>query len=310
MTRKEGFIEVDKMLQEIGVNTVNINNITDDSRIDIKYFSETYFHFSFSYHNETYFYKYSNSNYVNPYNELVAEELAKDFDILCASYDLAILKSYKGVLSRSFEKQNTQYINGDDLFNQYIYETKNPAFNNIEDIWDVLEYYCHDYINKKEIVQRLMGRIIDIYFFDILVCNCDRHCQNWKIMKWDNGIDIAPLYDNERILADYEEDNSGSVSMGMNLDYCNNWENLLESLKHFQKVSSSEFTNIIKEKLWIISEENLYRVFERIERKTGYPIPQERKSFYLNSYKNHKKRLEEILDLTVEREEPNERKNQ
>lgn len=309
MTRKEGFIEVDKMLQEIGIDTTNMNNISESPYINKEYFDETDFLFSFSYRNETYFYKYSNSKYVNPYNELVAEELAKDCGIPCANYDLAILNSYKGVLSKNFEKENTKYIDGSDLFYEYTSETSRDVFNNIEDIWDVLEYYCYNYTNKKGIVQYLMKKIIDIYLFDIILCHCDRHLKNWKIMKYDDNIDIAPLYDNERILADYVDNNDGLVSMGMSLDYCNSCESLLESIKQFQKVSSKEFTNIIKEKLWIISEENLNKVFEKIEKKTGYPMPEERKEFYLSNYQKHRKRLEEVLNLTIEREKPNERKN-
>ena len=65
----------------------------------------------------------------------------------------------------------------------------------------------------------------------------------------------------------------------------------------------------IKDKLWIISEENLYKIFARIEEKTKYPIPKEIKSFYLIYYRKHRERLEEVLSLAKEGEKQNEGKN-
>lgn len=70
---------------------------------------------------------------------------------------------------------------------------------------------------------------------------------------------------------------------------------LWKTIADFQKVSSSKFTDLIKEKLWIISEKNLIDIFTRIENKTGIPMPDIYKKYYLEEYQNHKNRIEKTL---------------
>lgn len=319
MTRKEGFIEVDKMLEEIGVNTSSLISILNDPQIRIVTSVSGGIHFSFYYKGETYYYKHSvlfNGTLIDPYSELVAGELAEDFGISHVNYDLATIGFNKGVLSKNFKKKNNNYIIGSDVLGQKItyYDLDNNdnlvkesrfAKNTLEDVWDKLEERYQNYNNKKEIVNHLMNQLVNIYIFDIITSQVDRHKENWQIIESDNSIDIEPIYDNERILVIKEDP---IVALGVDFTY-KPYEGLYNSIKHFQNISSSEFTDIIKDKLYIIEEENLNKVFDRIEKKTGYPMPQERKEFYLNGYKEHREKLGEILGLTQEREEPNERKN-
>ena len=294
MTRKEGFIEVDKMLQELGVDTMSLQTIMESPLITVIDGNTHDIVLSFCYHNEIYFYKYSNIKYIDPYNELVAEELAKDYGISCANYDLAILNSKKGVLSKNLKKNDVTYISGDDLIINARKDTHIRSFHTLEGVWDSLEYRYYHYTNKRDIISHLMKKIVDIYLFDIILCHCDRHSQNWMIMENGSTVDIAPIYDNERILAISGDEADLSLCM-----YSNGWtdyENLWKSIRSFQGASSENYRNIIKEKLWIIGEENLGKVFERVEKKTGYPMPEERKNFYLSNYQEHKKRLEEVLE--------------
>lgn len=310
MTRKEGFIEVDKILQEIGVDTTDLGSVLGSKMIHIVKDNSRGVHFSFDYKGETYFYKLSfyvqkgSQVFINPYNELVAEELAKDYGIPCIDYDLALLGANKGVISKNFKQNGINYRNGSELLLEYYKNVQGNSYNTLENIWDALEYRYYHNPSKKQIISYLMKKIVDIYLFDIIVCHSDRHSNNWQIMESKDNVDIAPLYDNERIMMNYNT----VVCLGVNFLWAD-YENLWKSIGQFQKISSEDFTNIIKDKLWIISEENLNKVFERIEKKTGYPMPEERKEFYLSNYKDHKKRLEEILGLAVEREENNERKN-
>lgn len=308
MTRKEGFIEVDKMLQEIGVDTTNLNSILKSPQVrEIDYIHESKIHFSFTYHNEIYYFKKDTYPNCSPYNELVADELAKDFGIPCVDYDLATLgRTTKGVISKNFRLENVQYISGNELFTNVWNKYHVSTSNNLEDIWNAFEYRYRNLPNKREIIAKLTNKIVNIYLFDIITGQGDRHEGNWEIMEYENNLDIAPLYDNERILMNSSKNIEVClITENSDVDY----EKIDKSIKRFQKVSGEEFTNIIKEKLWIISEENLNKVFGRIEAKTGYPMPDEEKEFYLNGYQEHKRKLEEILGLTEEREEYNERKS-
>lgn len=135
-----------------------------------------------------------------------------------------------------------------------------------------------------------MSQIVDIFLFDIITCQPDRHTRNWEIMEKEDIINISPLYDNERILKYREEDAIISISISESED-----ENLWEALKKFQHLSSDEFNNLIEKRLWIISEENLMSVFERIEKKTNHSMPEKCKNFYLDGYKKHKEKIEEIV---------------
>lgn len=301
MIRKEGYIDIGKMLEEIGVDTTSYYSICKNP--NVKLIGDILF--SFKYYEETYFFKTKNDISINPYNELLVEELAKDFGIPCIEYDLAILGNDRGVLSKNFKRENINYISGRDILKKKIeyydsnldddlFKVSRSTRNSLDDIWDNLEIRYQFYLNKREIISHLMKQIVNIYLFDIISCQMDRHYENWEIMESDNEINIAPIYDNERVLVYI--DGSQVVNLGVDTTRMY-FEYLWDSIKKFQKVSSGEFTDIIKDKLWIISEENLYKVFERIEKKTGYPMPEKRKNFYLTNYQEHKNRLEQVLGI-------------
>lgn len=304
MTRKEGYIDVDKMLKEIGINDVNMSKLIHEFRINILTNVGSKKLLSFNYNGKTYFYKYGKYN--DPYNELVAEELAKDFGIRCITYDLAILNGIKGVISENYKEQNANYILGERLLGNYYNDADGDLekYNNLKAIQFALEYRYQNHPNKNQIISNLMRQVVDIFLFDIIVCQYDRNSKNWELVENGECISIGPLFDNEGIL----NSNHETLFVALTLEE-KSYDILWNVLEQFKMDISEEFINIIKEKLWIISEENLYKVFGRIENKTGYPMPEERKNFYVSNYRKHKKRLEEVLGLAVEREELNERKN-
>lgn len=292
MRRKNGFIDVNKMLQDIGVYETATSDLKNNSKIiDISMYMSQDITFGFDYNGTTYFYKYDEE--IIPYNELVAEELAKDFGLSCIDYDLAILNDKKGVISKNYQKDNVSYINGEDIIIDY-YECKGldiDKYNNLEAIWDALEYRYKDFPNRKEIVANLMKKIVDIFIFDIITSQRDRHLENWQIIESEKDIDIAPLFDNERILVSEAENIFLLLTIEEKIS-----GNLFENLEVFLNVSSADYRNIIKEKMWIISDENLQSVFKRIENKTEYPMPQSEKEYYLRKYQNHRKQLQQVLE--------------
>lgn len=293
--RLNGFINVDELLKEIGIKDTSISSLKFESRIKrIGNFYDEYIHFSFDYNGENYFYKYNKG--VLLYNELVAEEIAKDFNIPCVSYDLAILNGFKGVISRNYKKNNVKYINAltllENSFNGYYeIDLDLDKYNNLDSIWTFLDYCYKDRENKLDITHHLMKQIVNMFLFDILSCQYDRHLLNWEIMEEQDNINTSLLFDNERILKYTGDDATVSMSISEVED-----ENLWEALQKFQYLSSDEFSNLMSQKLWIISEENLIKIFERIEKKTKHFMPKEYKNFYLDRYKKHKEKLEEIID--------------
>lgn len=294
MTRKEGFIELDKVLNDIGLDEMSKlkemkNNPNENPSINVtKYMENGSVSINFNYLGEQYFYKYYFN--INPYNELLANELAKDFGLQNVEYDLAVLNNKKGVLSKNFRKDNTIYIKGADLLYEFWQDRHLDKHNNLYDIWDALEYHYRNHSNKRAIIEYLMNKIVSIFIFDVINCQGDRNCLNWEIAESENNIDIAPLYDNEFILS--------TTSYAIALSMVNEiGDDLEDSLDMFLKESSIEYKNLLKEKMWIIENENLKSAFKRIEEKTSYPMPEDVKEYYLIEYEKHRNFLKKQLGI-------------
>ncbi len=291
MTRNNGFIDLNKILRKININTTNLNSILASPKITLIHQPPLNLVFSFEYEQETYFFKHSSET---PYNELVSFYLLQDFGLNSLEYDLAELKFRKGVLSKNFKKEDTNYIYLEDILMDYwkidIIDVED--YNNLEDIWDALENRYQNYENKREIIEKLMKKIVDIFLFDIICGNQDRHSGNLVIAENQDDVDIQ-LFDNERILSQNE-----IVSLTMN---DNSRQNLWIALKKFLKISSDDFKKIITEKLWIISDENLDWVFQRIENTTGYPIPENEENYYLEEFRNRRKKIITFLEKQEQR---------
>lgn len=300
MRRIEGFIDVNKMLKD------NIASC-DENELNILNYKgafNTKINFSFNYDNEEYFYKYKYNSIA--YNELVACELLEDFKLPHIEYDLAIFNGCKGVMSKNYKDNYSSYISGEDILNDFwkddLYVEQH---NNLDDIWDALEYRYRNHENKRKIISDLMNKIVKLYLFDIIACQSDRHSLNWEIKENSNEIDLAPIYDNERILSTSGKNSFIAITIDQNFN-----EVIFKSIKNFEKVSAEDYIKLIKDNLWIISTGNLISIFERIENKTGYPMPNEYKNYYLSEYQNHRKRLENILNNSnVKEGEINEGKN-
>lgn len=172
----------------------------------------------------------SKNNY-EAYGEILAKEIAVILGIPCADYMLAKfdyqnsnLNDFKcshGVITPSFLKENERLVPIGEIissvYNQIIknnnalkelYGATNVddsvainRFNNLEDIWPILDCYFKDYPNKQEIVKQVMEYFVKVYLFDIITLQGDRHI--WNIGVIINGetneVRPAPIYDNANI---------------------------------------------------------------------------------------------------------------
>ncbi len=89
-----------------------------------------------------------------------------------------------------------------DIYNQDFTEMKNGIIksNNLYDIWSVLEIYSK-INNANTNIEEDMNNLINVFIFDIITSQGDRHADNWSIIRnnKDNSIRICPLYDNSGI---------------------------------------------------------------------------------------------------------------
>ena len=232
---------------------------------------------------------------VGIYNELIIEELSKDFNIECAHYDLANYKGIKGVISEDFIKDNKFIPMTSIIGNYYKYNEDFNKHNNLMDIWSALDYKYKD----ENISNKLMDDIVNMYLFDILVGNGDRNIGNYGIIETKDEVKLSPIYDNENMLS--------HISL-FNGEYCvgvDDEENIFSDdytgsdnkfLIKFLKQSSSEYADLLKNKLWIISQDNIDKVLKRVEDRINCKISENIKNdikaeFNIN-YENIKYTLE------------------
>lgn len=209
------------------------------------------------YDNNLYYIKlYSKEDMV--YNELIAEEIAKDYEIPVSFNDLVSYNGYLGNISKNINDNNTIMV----PLSTYI----NPEENNLEDIQRIF-YHLFD----KDTYERLMDQLINIFIFDILIANIDRHTDNIFIESYNGNINFSKLFDNEYMLSS-DSIWSNYYTLGVDSkDFNSDCEyNMLE--KFLTKYVDTKYIDLLKSKLWIIKQDNFEQILKRVEEKIQVPI--------------------------------------
>lgn len=271
---------------------INLECLNDGYLIYNNYIDDKKRVMNFIYDNENYYFKI-NTSPNSLYNELIVSELAKDYGISCADYDLASLDNTTGVLSKCVIAENDTYYTMEEILEK-VYGYVPIKNNNLEDIWYALSTR-YDEVT----VFHLMNQIVSLFLFDILIGNRDRNVTNFGIIENNNGVSLAPLFDNETILSDTCID-YGGYSLAVSRDdffYCA-WDLEEEDnfLYKFLNISDSRYIKLFEEKLWIIEKENLLKVFSRIENKIKSNIPSEIKLKKIKSFEDNISMINGVLE--------------
>ena len=224
---------------------------------------------SFTYQGNNYYYK-ADKGFEYAYNELIAQKIAERLGVSCCKYYPANYKNTNGVVTKIFDTKH--YIPMIDILEKY-YSDSSKNYdneNNLEDIW-----YAFDMMFDEDTTAKLMDELVNIFLFDILIGNIDRHNENIGIIVDDKGVRFAPLFDNESML-DYEAITDGEYclgiekgdSFGYNLDP---QENLVYK---FLKLSDTIYTERLIGMLPVISEKSLKQIFAELKAE-GVEIPEE-----------------------------------
>lgn len=295
MKRINGYIDVDRML---GVEKQKIYDVKDmlaylgsnnDTVTVQKKNANSQFVFSFKYHGTTYYFKFD--SLVSPYNELIAYYIAKDFGLSPIKYDLATLGVYDGVISKDFKDKRAKYILGSEILKSVYGDVDLRKYNNLEDIWFALEDYFKDREDMQEIVSKIMNQLVRLFIFDMLLGQEDRHYDNWGIVEYLNGvIELQPVFDNSRILVDHPDMVNSQLLLEEKMLY------MEDTVMNFLRNSSSEFSKILPDFLWVISNENIIRIFDLIEKQTKWPMPEDLKKEYLLKFQIYYNYFDEMID--------------
>jgi len=273
-----GFVNLDFLVAE----SLSYNNYVDKKRRV----------FNFNYGNIEYYFKITACS-SDIYNELIASELAKDYGIPCAEYDLASINSLVGVCSKSVFGVEDKFYSIEKILEKE-YGFIPLKYNNLEDIW-----YALSLRYDKNIVEQLMNQIVDLFLFDIMIANSDRNIGNYGIIENKENVSLAPLFDNEKILSDSCIEYGGYCIAVRREDFFWCYRDLSDDdnfLYTFLRISDSEYIKQVEDKLWVISEENILDVFSRIENKISSTIPIQIKKKMLEKFANNKYMINEVLN--------------
>ena len=266
-----GFIDISNLKLNKLENHRNIYNLDFNNK---KYFFKTIFNIS------------------SIYNELIAEEIAKDYEIPSAHYDLAVLDGNIGVISENFLKDNETYTDMSSILKTIYNDPEDKTnHNNLTDIWNALSLIFKD----EKIISDLMEQIVNIFIFDILIANSDRHDENYGIIT-GTKTKMSPVYDNNFMLSGislYDGDYSIKVESNMNEE-----DNILNT---FLSISSLEYTELLESKLWIIEEDNIDKIIKIVEERTNRKIEERFKKNIKRDFSRQLRNIKTILNNHIKK---------
>ncbi len=281
---------------------------------------------------EEYFFKNALKNFDNSYkmesiyNDMIVEEMAKEIGIDVVHIEAAQINNKIGTLTKDYRQADFSYINGSIILEEYlnyleenklINEYINPTYvikyplnddlrkylindmNNLENIWDALNYHFHNYDedNRLNIVKNIMVELTKRYSLDYLTMQNDRHERNWEIMEnaKKNIATLTPLYDNELSF-----NFMGFIpQMKVENEYCGNVE-IEKYLSFSGRENINQFLNIY----YYFTPNKLKEIILNIEDKRNISFPYMYKSTLIRNYEmNYNEITNAINKLKIESED-------
>ena len=190
------------------------------------------------------------------YNEVLAYKIGTSLNYNMTPYDFASYQDSIGWVSKNI--LNNSYVNMDDLLNR-VYSSNTNKKNNLCDIKQAFEIL---FLDKSDL---LFEQLIDIFLFDVLIGNSDRHTENYGLFITEADVSFAPLFDHENMLDDraiYDGEYCLGIDSG---DYYNWQENLFYK---FLDKYGSDYADKMLRMLPVISEANLLKMFSEFEEET------------------------------------------
>lgn len=236
----------------------------------------------FEYKGKKYYFK-SVGEIKSTYNELVAYEIAREFNLPCVSYDLAVNNGMIGVVSESFLKDAEGFIPMETLFLE-VYGTYLRK-NNLENIWLALNVKF-----SEEQVNKFMDFYIKMFIFDAFIANTDRHDRNYGFIMENEKINLAPLFDNELMLGSLDDTFQALKVNSEDTSYDIPFRIFLSSY-------GNEYFDFIKSKLHILEDEFIEEILQRVEKKIKAPMQPYVRKEIIKAFQKNKQKIKESVEL-------------
>lgn len=255
--------------------------VFDLDEMSIKSDSASQYRKIFEYHGKKYFYKHLSERPV--YYELIAHKIAERLGIPSAPCYFTKYNHAIGISSEMFDTKN--YVPISDILYE-TYGNDECIFNNLEDIWYALEKKFDE-----KTTARLMDELTNIFLFDILIGNGDRHSENLGLIIDGNSVKFAPLFDHEYSLF-VNSINKGIYHMSVSK---NDQEN---SVVKFLKDSDSLYTERLQAMLPVISTESLEEIFLELESE-GVTIPLDIKMSIFDRFATNREMINNAISKNI-----------
>jgi hypothetical protein len=242
--------------------------------------------------------------------EILASKMLEYVGYDHACYDLAYINGMYGVLTRDFKKDYCNYISGDELIYQYcdtIDKDVNKEnldyerFNNLSDIWDMLEAKYLYHPNKDAIIKEIMYKLAEKFMFDILIDQWDGASYNWMIEETDTYATLAPLYDHQKMLGNDNELNELGDKNKRNIkveEFSKEREKYdkKEEIRKYLNYSSDYFKEEFENLMRSLTPNNIKWLLITIESELGYKIDSKIKNSIVSGYDYNYNQLQNILN--------------
>lgn len=249
------------------------------------------------------------------YNDLIIKYVCDEVGIDCCDIDLITTNKKTGVIVPDYRKNDCKYINGQDileeylnyleqneLIEQYLGEKVNYSLNqdlreylinqmnNLETIWDALNYHYrndNEYIRQDKI-NKIINELCKRFSFDYLVMQTDRHERNWEVEEKNDSVQLVPLFDNEMTFNYFGFVTEMKVEKTDNIFGIKEIEKYLKySFDHFR----NQFMNIYK----FLTPEKLEEIITNVEKERGFQFPIIYKKNLLQNYQLNYNEISEII---------------
>ncbi len=311
MKKENGYIDLDDFLINKGASSLDVSDLDYEEKIKVEYWlGDNRLAFWIQDDHKKFLFK-TVSNPIQAYLELVCEQIAKQLELPCAHYEIAIFQNNLGVISENFKKENAIYQSGTTLLTEYYHLIDDGKqvlpYNNLTDIETMLYHKLEGTPNQELLFQKLKEQLLSIFIYDMITNQADRKSNNWGIEILNNDINLQILFDNQESFGLTTLDDNYSLFVSRDNYYQTNTKE--EIVQDFLSLDSNYYPRLLIE--WF-NKVNIDKVFQDILKEKELIIPTDIQNIIKDSFYQNKEMIDTVIknyQNVKEEDEHYERKN-